>query len=402
MLKEGLFFSNYSSYGFNVGSYWAIMVADMCRALTDCGVPTKVAVVTDGASLAGAVNAAIQTPPLFVGTFNFATPFQLVVGDEPIWVGEPLVCRAVTIFLDHPVHMVAEIVACEARARLTRYRLTLPPLPLYGIMENGHREFLNDMGIADDRIVVVPQGAPEPDGVVLPLLADRPIPMLFTGTVSPLETEDAFLSVVGDGAAARAALLKVVEVALSNGDSYAAAKREYSRLGSRPDPQMWANVAKLADIRARALRRRALLLRFKDMPVHFCGTIDEEFARQFPLGVFHGNRSFEDVLKIKRQARMLLNDTINLRDGLLIRAYYAMAQGCVLVTERNTFVEREFVDGTDAILLDSAPEDTARIMSLLSDVDKLQAISNSGQATLARHHRWTERVKDLADVLTRG
>ncbi len=402
MRTTGLLFTNYSAYGFSAGSYWTIMMADVGKALTLCGAPAHLAEINSGAELARIVNDGIKNPPGFIGTFNFATPFALTIGTETVWLAEPMSCRAVTIFLDHPIHMASEIRDFEAKAGQTRFRAALPPPPLYGVMENAHRAFLNDMGIDDGRILVVSQAGPEPDGRPVAPLSDRPVPLLFAGTVAPLETEDAFLSMVGTGETARTALLKVLEAALANRDPYVTAKTEYTRLGSRQDPVMWAEVAKRADIRARALRRRAMLLRFKDMPVHFCGSIEDAFASQFPHAVFHGNLPFSDVLGLMDKTRVVLNDTINLQAGLLIRAFYAMARGCVLATESNAFACAEFADGADAVLLDGEPGDGEKVAALLADPGRLQAVADAGRAKVAQRHRWSDRVRELADVLTRG
>ncbi len=95
-------------------------------------------------------------------------------------------------------------------------------------------------------------------------------------------------------------------------------------------------------------------------------------------------------------ARIAINDTVNLGGAMLIRFFYPMAVGCLVATEVNDFVAREFRDGENVIGL--APDDPAngeRIRVILEHPEQAQAMADAATATYAAGHTWSHRVEAL-------
>lgn len=394
MPRPSLFFSTYQAYGFGAGNYWSTMIADICGALGRAGAACDLVEAANAQSFQAFLGAAIPEPRSFIASFNFIVPFpDIKVGGKFIFVQELFPVRAVTIFLDHPVHLAATIHRFEWSARTHAYRPAPAPPPVYGVMEPGHAALLLDLGIAPERIFPFPQAGPEPAGAVTPL-AHRSIDTLFHGTIADLPPIDAFLDeqkIVDRDL--RDAFHTVLESALAGSeDVYAGSKRRLMALGQTANPLNIAEFARLVDVRARAVRRWTMLSALSDLEIVFCGAVAESFRRANPKGDFRGPKSFAEVSDLVRRSKIVLNDSLNLRHGALMRFHYAMAEGCILATESGDWYRTEFAEGEAAVLLPADQSSSERLREVLADGDRAQRIADAGRARQAAAHRWDHRV----------
>lgn len=83
------------------------------------------------------------------------------------------------------------------------------------------------------------------------------------------------------------------------------------------------------------------------------------------------------------------------------RILNAMLCQSVVLSDRSTRLEEEFINGEDILLfdlsrLDSLPE---RILALLSDDERLHQISLNGYRKVIQNHLWIHRAKQLLTIL---
>ncbi|MBI3446832.1 MAG: glycosyltransferase family 1 protein [Magnetospirillum sp.] len=405
MGARGLFFSSSLSYGFGAGGYWSIMAEDICAALArragiDCGVVEAV----DPARFMSFCADAVQQRPDFIATFNFVTPFpEISVGDQTLFINELFPSRSVTIFLDHPIHLSDSIARFESGAARHSYRPTPAPPPVYGIMESGHRGFLRDLGIEDRRVFEFPQAGP-PASPDVPSQADRPIGLLFYGSVSTPEPEDEFLAKHGLASppVREAAGMALAAVLSGTDDSYLATRQALTANGISTDVGNMAAMARSIDRRARTLRRHRLLTGLTGLGVHVCGQVDQAFRDAHPDFVFLPPCPFMDVITLIRQSRIVLNDTINLREGALMRLHYARANGAVVATETSPWARQSLKDDGDIILLEGGGHDRDRLRALLDAPRQTQSIAQAGIADHDGAHLWDHRLAPMLACLKEG
>ena len=391
MPAPSLFFSLYQSYGFAAGNYWSAMIEDICAALGRVDVPCDLVEASDHHAFLGFLGQAIPQPRPFIATFNFVVPFPgITIGEYDIVMQELFAARSVTIFLDHPVHLAPEISYFEQASKHHGFRPAPAPPPVYGVMDAEHIHLLSDLGIDPDRVFVFPQAGPPPVADLLPL-ADRPLDFLFHGTIAPLVTEDQFFRDNGlnDPADVQAARHCLAAALSGSDDVYLAAK---AALGKAGDALAVADFARVINVRARLVRRWALLSALSDLNIQFCGEVCDQFRAANPNGTYHGPKNFTDIAQMMRQTKVVLNDTINLRHSALMRVHYAMAHGCVVASEGNPWFCSEYRDGGDIVLLDPDGNPAQRLRALLTDLDAAQTIADAGRAKQIAAHQWDHRV----------
>jgi hypothetical protein len=264
-------------------------------------------------------------------------------------------------------------------------------------MDNTHRHSLNDLGIGDDRIFMFPQAGPTSLGPVAEQ-SERNIDFLFMGTIGPLEPEEQFLNSLHPDRDIQQSVKKVIEEALENHDPYLSMRREWLALGRRPDIAKQTSLAKAADLRARVIRRYRLLNSLAKLKITFCGNIDPKAAEICPNAQFLGALPFTEVQTVLSRSKILINDTINLQESLLMRAYYAMAQGCVVATETNRYVHSNF-QPEQTILCLGKTNDADYLIDCVSDKKLMGTISESAKHTQQQNHRWANRVPQLLKAI---
>lgn len=397
MSGRGFFFSVGQSYGFSQGGYWGTMVRHLCEALDRCGRPCRPVEEAEPSKFLAICAEAQATAPEFIASFNFVTPVgELQAGGQSLFVQELFAARAVTIFLDHPVHLADTIVRFEAAAARHTFRPRPAPPPVYGVMDEDHAAFLVDLGIEAGRIFPFPQAGPPP-AAAPPAMDRRGIGLLFYGSIPDIEPEEEYLSRHGLGAPVpRAAAGAALAAALAGTeDVYLAARRSLRDQGVDATPLNTAAVARAADRRARALRRHALIDSLGDLPIHICGTVGPAFAAAHPGATLLGPLPFSRVTELIRDSRIVLNDTINLRQSVLMRLHYARAEGAVVASEWSPWQAAAFRDGENVMLLGNGADPA----ELLRNPQRLQAMADAGRADGAARHLWDHRLPALVRTL---
>ena len=311
-----------------------------------------------------------------------------------IFPHEYIPARPVILFLDHPVHEAEAIKVFEARSA---QRQDVAP-PLYGIMDQDHLTFLLDQGISTDRVFPFPQGGPPANPNALPI-CERPIDIIFHGNIPDPESELEFFDRLGMAdPKAQELMREVIDLVLhGEADPYGAARLVLKRLGYDA-PVAAARMAIDVDLRTRRLRRWQFLSNLKDLNVVFCGDISHAFQKENPNGLYWGPKSFVEIMELVKRSKIMLNETINLRHAALFRLHYAMAEGCVVASQRNSGLERHFQDDENILLLNDNADDGLRLRALLSAPDRLQRMADNASIIHSRHHSWDNRLQPLLAI----
>lgn len=122
---------------------------------------------------------------------------------------------------------------------------------------------------------------------------------------------------------------------------------------------------------------------------------------EHPYLIRHQEISMEDSLSVMQQSKISLNLMSWHKDGLTERVLNSMLCHSVVLSDRSTRLEEEFVDGEDIILFDllqieKLPE---QITKLLSDTNKLQRIAENGYKKASQGHLWIHRAQQLLHII---
>lgn len=154
------------------------------------------------------------------------------------------------------------------------------------------------------------------------------------------------------------------------------------------------------DQRSRAIRRQAFLLAFTDVAVQFFGKYPADFQRRFPRAVFHGPKTFREVIAVTRETRMSLCETINWHDNVHPRVTYALPRGCLPVAETNARLARDFTDMENIVFSPPRHEGLGdKVRSILADPRRGQAMIDAAMPIYESRYAWRETVKALAPFL---
>lgn len=132
--------------------------------------------------------------------------------------------------------------------------------------------------------------------------------------------------------------------------------------------------------------------------VHVYGeSWEESDLRNHPLLRRHQGVTETEALAVYAQSKLSLNVMTWHKDGFTERIANAMLQKSVVVTDRTTYLEKEFTDGEDILLFDLArlTELPARIKELLADDVRRKQIAENGYRIAAERHTWGQRAKAL-------
>lgn len=398
---HGLLVSAASTYGFTGGHYWHVMLSDIREALSEHGIGTDFTAQSVREPYIDAISALWNDPtrhPDFVMTMNIVENFELLVNKNSTRVAELFMARPVTLLLDHPIHLAEQIADFEKRSKNYALRSGLPLPPIWGIMDPFHAKVLNDLGIGDDRLFLFGQAGPRMTAPPEPV-ADRDIDILFCGSLTTPPDSEAFCNTIHPDAEIREFVRRALDESLNNRDPYISLRQDWLKSGRRLDILATARFAKAVDTQARAVRRNRQLGLCAQKGLHICGQTDEQSIFRFPQAKFHGPLEFTDVVQLMKRAKIMVNDTINLDASLLMRAYYAMSQGCIVATESNAFVRENFEDGRNMIVLGESEADRERLRELLASPNQLHDLSLAAHAAQQADHCWGNRIPSLTQAL---
>lgn len=116
----------------------------------------------------------------------------------------------------------------------------------------------------------------------------------------------------------------------------------------------------------------------------------------------HPTMDLEESLCVMKKAKISLNVMSWHKDGLTERILNSMLAGTVVVSDRTTHLEEEFVDGEDIILFNLAniSQLPGRIKGLLSDDERLAKIAANGKKKVEQKHLWIHRAKELLGIIS--
>ena len=390
---EGAFLLTSLATGGDQSSYWGVMGQDICAGLSDAGETCRLF----GPDSPGCQEL-LQSIVLGNRSLGYSLGFNLMPDilaptKESVWAiaKVPLIISC----LDHPTHLYDRLARVLG---LTKDQPGLPPRHI-GIMEDRHRECLLDLGWPSSLIFTFSQGGPPPAPAPIPY-AHRNRSVLFFGTIGTPVSHEVFLGQVGwESQALRTALGEAIEETLEGTDDvYSICKRKFLSFGF--PLQSTGKITVLVDRRARTLRRFRMLESLTGIDINVYGKVEAEAARRLSHCTFHGEVDFESQRALTRQARIVLNDAINLRDSALIRAFYTMAEGTVLATEMNDFFQAHFMPVNGVIPLGKPWQETASLLKdRLDDTNALQTIADAALAHYTTSHQWTSRLPGLLSVL---
>ena len=129
---------------------------------------------------------------------------------------------------------------------------------------------------------------------------------------------------------------------------------------------------------------------------------DKAFFAEHKYLIRHPGINVEDSLRIMEQAKISLNVMSWHKDGFTERVLNSMLAKAVVVSDKSTRLEEEFVDGEDIILFNLAQinELPKRVKALLQDGERLKRIAESGAKKVIEKHLWIHRAKELLNIIS--
>lgn len=399
--RSGVFFLQKAAYGTIETSYWGIMVKDICTALVASGqncTPMTLAQSECYPVIEGMLIG--RPPPHYVINFNvrpvaevsFGQPGR-TVNNESVWVHSKI--PLIILCLDHPVHIAKDLSSLLDKRKDTEREAQA----WVGIMEEGHRSFLLDLGWPHNRIFICPQGGPPPscnesyrDG--------RRHGILFTGSLlSPPVSHQEFSESVQAAPNVAKLLGESVERILDGHDDVYTSCRDTFAALELPIETL-IDLTMIVDSRTRLLRRFRVLNALSAFPITFYGNVVPDAAKLLPHCTFKDGIGLAETLEIAARSRIVVNDTINLRDSALIRLFYAMSLGTIVASDVNRFLENQFSPQRDFIALGPQWADANDVIErVLHDDEFAQEMADSCTKVYSPAHQWQSHIKELLSVL---
>jgi glycosyltransferase involved in cell wall biosynthesis len=360
------------------------MLADLGEGLAALGFDVRVFIVKpDGSDLGPFMNAVLTADPA-------RTLLVDINGRMRLREVRRLPC--LIFLIDHPFQHIERLDDS-------------PPSAVIGYLDRTHRGFLDALDLGR-RLIFLPHGGPEPDPAP-PLLAERPIDLLFVGRLltSP-RISDLREGLADNPPAVREAVLATAEAVAAGEPLFDAFQtacaaagldhRDFDRAG-------WAVALGAVESWVEAWHRHRLLAALAGQTVHLVGAVRPDFFDGAPDHIrFLGPRSFDECLSLMRESRMVLNCTECRPGGSHERIWYAMAAGCAVATDRSRFVAETFRDGESILFLPSDPALIAdRISEALADPARLQRLTDTARPLYAAGHTWRQRA-GIIDAAVNG
>jgi len=389
-IHGGLFLQSGTAYQeLDEESYIHVISQDMAAALTASGMPCRTVNMLNKEDVELLAGAIVNTPD-FLLTLNLM-PLGFQLGGKHYV--DLLSCKVFCLCLDSPIRLT-DLFAPGQFERL--------PELYFGILEDSHAELLAGLGIAKEKIFSFPHGGPAVD-TQAPAFGERGIDVMFSGGIGAAETPAMIFErlSIGDESIRQALAAACEYVLAGKGDIVHSIDDAFREHGIGDDIAIdRVAVNETLDGWTRTLRRHRLFATLTDLEINFYGNFHDSFKSAHPKSVFHDPVSYRRVTEISKNAKITINDTINLMDSALFRFYYAIADGCLMATEINPFIAREFKDGQQAIHLDNRdPGNADKIKSYLADSPRSQNMVEAAQDHYAAHHTWAARVPALLDCI---
>lgn len=241
-----------------------------------------------------------------------------------------------------------------------------------------------------------------------PISGERPYDIVFFGTAIPRNIGESML--IDFPLPIQEAVLRAVDLNLSNPfASHYDSLIESLRMDPKINREMLESVdlsrlMQLVEMRVRAQDKIELLKAFKEHKVHIfgAGIFDASWSELVKGNFeFHPEVSFEEVLKIMSQSKIVLNSSPTIRFGGHERIFYAYQMGALPFTTFSPYISEEFKPGENILVyypphyndLDKMAE------AVLKDETKRKRMVESGRAIVREKHTWDVRAKELLQQL---
>lgn len=115
----------------------------------------------------------------------------------------------------------------------------------------------------------------------------------------------------------------------------------------------------------------------------------------------HKDVNMEESLHVMQQSKISMNIMSWHKDGLTERVLNIMANHAVLLSDRSSLLEEEFVDGEDLVLFDLEHIETlpCKIKKLLAEEGRLRQIAENGYQKTIQKHLWINRARQFLSLL---
>lgn len=170
------------------------------------------------------------------------------------------------------------------------------------------------------------------------------------------------------------------------------------------DPMEWradwaAHAFTLLDNQLRVERRVAVVKALLRLPVQVYGHGWDHLESRPGGARFHAPASFRDIQARMAESRIVLNVLPCVVAAPHDRIFYSTMAGAVCATDRNRWIDRHYAD-TELCLYDLPPDGLAdRLVALLADGDRLEALAQAGRARTASAHTWLSRVDAILSAV---
>ena len=111
--------------------------------------------------------------------------------------------------------------------------------------------------------------------------------------------------------------------------------------------------------------------------------------------ILHDTRIGEEALEVYAQTKISLNVMTWHKAGFTERIANAMLQKSVVLTDRTTYLEENFINGQELVMFDLTEISCLpqKVKELLENTDRLESISNQGYAKAKELHTWDARAE---------
>lgn len=385
----GLFLLNGDQYsGRGNEGYWNTVAIDLASAFTALGQTTIPLNFWQNEQDMRLLMYAHQHPPKFCFTLNMIpNGIQVVQPDpHPNIMMQPfaqMTTTHITGLFDHPMHLIAKIK--ENTAACANLKI--------GILDPKHRPFLERIGVQPDNIYDFLFAGPNTVEGLLPI-SERPYDILFTGGIQALEDESDFIARFTSDPHVTKAYQKAIERILSEDDDvFEIVFEELQNAGKDLSVEEACEHSIVIDRYTRIITRHRIFTSLKDHQILVAGPIADNLVG--PNMTVRENVSFQETLDLMGQSKLVISDTINMRDGLVLRPFYAMSRGVVILAQPNGFWQDHFTLDHDYVGLDLTDIDLSeKLTSLLNDPARLEKIASNMAHTYEGAHTWEKRIEN--------
>lgn len=139
-----------------------------------------------------------------------------------------------------------------------------------------------------------------------------------------------------------------------------------------------------------------------DIQVHVFGTSWKNCRLlENPNFIWHNqDLTTAECLSVWQQSKIALNIMSGHKNAVTERIVNSMLQKAAVCTERNSYLESQFQDGSDVIYYDLAHLDSLpkRLASLLANTQQLEQIAENGCKKAFYYHTWDNRAQALLEL----